>query len=62
MIVTPGIRPANHSLHDQKRVGTATQALADGSDYLVIGRALANSMDVPATLAELGLLETESTA
>ena len=62
MIVTPGIRPPNYSSHDQMRVGTATQALADGSDYLVIGRALTNSTDVPATLAELGLLEAESTA
>lgn len=36
--VVPGIRPANASIHDQKRVLTPPQALAKGADYLVIGR------------------------
>jgi len=55
VIVTPGIRLANSDPHDQQRVGTAEQALADGADYLVIGRALTSSPDLEVTLAGLGL-------
>jgi len=38
VIVTPGIRPAGSALGDQKRVMTPRQAIAAGSDYLVVGR------------------------
>ncbi len=37
-LVTPGIRPAGTTHHDQQRVRTPQQAIANGSDYLVIGR------------------------
>ena len=37
-LVTPGIRPADSEQGDQRRVATPTQAMANGSDYLVIGR------------------------
>ena len=60
VIVTPGIRPINYDAHDQKRFGDARSALADGSDYLVVGRALTGSDDPLAALAELGLLEDEA--
>lgn len=53
-IVTPGIRPANVSSHDQKRFGTAQQALSDGADYLVIGRALTHCEDIDKALVALG--------
>lgn len=53
LIVTPGIRLPGGNSHDQSRVGDATQALADGSDYLVIGRALAEAADPVAVLAGL---------
>jgi orotidine-5'-phosphate decarboxylase len=54
IIVTPGIRLAHGETHDQQRVGTAKQALGDGADYLVIGRALTDSPDIDLTLAALG--------
>lgn len=38
VIVTPGIRPVDGTLNDQKRVLTPGDALRAGSDYLVIGR------------------------
>jgi orotidine-5'-phosphate decarboxylase len=56
VIVTPGIRLASGDHHDQKRVGDANTALADGADYLVIGRALTGSGDPIAALAGLGLV------
>ncbi|MBS3802997.1 MAG: orotidine-5'-phosphate decarboxylase [Oleiphilaceae bacterium] len=37
-LITPGIRPAEASHGDQKRVVTPAEAIAAGSDYLVIGR------------------------
>jgi len=38
LTVTPGIRPNGNDLNDQKRVTTPMQALALGTDYMVIGR------------------------
>jgi orotidine-5'-phosphate decarboxylase len=55
VIVTPGIRLAQGDTHDQKRVGDAHQALADGADYLVIGRALTSSPDIEHTMSLLGI-------
>jgi orotidine-5'-phosphate decarboxylase len=55
VIVTPGIRMPNADLHDQKRTGDANQALADGADYLVIGRALTSTPDIVKTLEQFGL-------
>jgi orotidine-5'-phosphate decarboxylase len=36
--VTPGIRPAGSSILDQARVLTPSEAFAQGTDYIVIGR------------------------
>ncbi len=38
VIVTPGIRPVWAAAQDQKRVMTPREAVANGADYLVIGR------------------------
>ncbi|PID41962.1 MAG: orotidine-5'-phosphate decarboxylase [Gammaproteobacteria bacterium] len=38
ILVTPGIRPACAATNDQKRIVTPSDAIRDGSDYLVIGR------------------------
>jgi orotidine-5'-phosphate decarboxylase len=54
-IVTPGIRLAGGDRHDQQRVGTAQQALADGADFLVIGRALTSAEDPAEALAQFEL-------
>ena len=38
--MVPGIRPAGSDTHDQHRTGTPRQAMDDGADALVIGRAI----------------------
>jgi len=38
IIVTPGIRPVKSLSDDQKRIATASKAIADGADFLVVGR------------------------
>lgn len=38
LIVTPGVRPAGADLGDQKRVMTPAEAIANGSDHIVVGR------------------------
>lgn len=45
LLVTPGIRPENSSTDDQQRICTPQQALALGSDYLVIGRPVTQAAD-----------------
>ncbi len=38
LIVTPGVRMSDGEAGDQKRIATPAQALAEGADYLVVGR------------------------
>jgi len=38
LIVTPGVRMAGGDAGDQKRISTPAQALAEGADYIVVGR------------------------
>jgi len=52
-LVTPGIRPADAALGDQQRVATPKQAVADGVDYLVIGRPITQAPDPLAALAAI---------
>lgn len=43
--VTPGIRPLDSSVDDQKRVVTPQDAKAMGTDYIVIGRPVTQAKD-----------------
>ena len=58
-LVTPGIRLSGDDAADQRRVTTPADALAMGSDYLVIGRSITAATDPLAALQrvnrELGL-------
>ncbi len=53
LLVTPGVRPAGLAANDQSRIMTPVDAIAAGSDYLVIGRPLTQSKDPVKTLAEI---------
>jgi len=45
ILVTPGIRPLGAGAGDQKRVATPGRAIADGADYLVVGRPVTQAPD-----------------
>jgi orotidine-5'-phosphate decarboxylase len=49
-LVTPGIRLAGDAAADQRRVVTPADAMAAGSDYLVIGRSITAAKDPLAAL------------
>ena len=44
-LLVPGMRPAWTSKGDQKRVGTPRQAIVDGADLIVLGRAVTQAAD-----------------
>ncbi|MDR6658001.1 orotidine-5'-phosphate decarboxylase [Tardiphaga sp. 1201_B9_N1_1] len=50
-LVTPGVRPAGSDVGDQKRIMTPARAIAEGSDYLVVGRPVMEAAD-PKAAAE----------
>ncbi len=45
VIVTPGIRPADTEIGDQKRVETPASAIKNGSSFLVVGRPIVKAKD-----------------
>jgi orotidine-5'-phosphate decarboxylase len=57
-LVTPGVRSAGAAAGDQKRVATPAEAIANGADYLVIGRQVTRAVDprraCEEILAEIG--------
>ncbi|HLG15218.1 MAG TPA: orotidine-5'-phosphate decarboxylase [Blastocatellia bacterium] len=56
IILTPGIRPAWSASGDQKRIATPADAIRDGADFLVVGRAITDNPD-PRAAAERVLEE-----
>ncbi len=52
-LVTPGIRPAGSAQDDQARTITPEAAIANGADYLVIGRPITQATDPVAALASI---------
>ena len=52
-LVTPGIRPAGSGRDDQARIVTPEAAIANGADYLVIGRPITRRADPVAALAAI---------
>jgi len=52
-LVTPGIRPTNTEADDQRRVVTPAEAIAAGSNYLVVGRPITCADDPAKALEEL---------
>ncbi|RYZ96582.1 MAG: orotidine-5'-phosphate decarboxylase [Moraxellaceae bacterium] len=53
LLVTPGIRPADSASDDQHRIVTPQQAIADGVDYMVIGRPITKSTNPADTLIDI---------
>jgi orotidine-5'-phosphate decarboxylase len=53
LTVTPGIRLADNSKDDQKRVATPEFAKAQGSDYIVVGRSITKADNPAKTFEEI---------
>jgi orotidine-5'-phosphate decarboxylase len=60
-LVCPGIRPEGGEAGDQKRVATPARAIADGADYLVVGRPITAAPD-PRASAEAIVAEIAGAA
>lgn len=58
LIVTPGVRPLSAVKDDQKRTRTPREAIANGADYIVVGRPIIEAKD-PAKAARDILKEIE---
>lgn len=57
-VVTPGIRPGSDVIDDQRRTMTPADAIAAGSDYLVVGRPIIASKE-PRSVAAAIVREIE---
>ncbi len=53
VLVTPGIRPADADVGDQKRIMTPSAAIAAGADYLVVGRPILEAPDPKGAAEEI---------
>jgi orotidine-5'-phosphate decarboxylase len=45
LVVTPGVRPANSSQDDHKRLARPADAIHAGANYLVVGRPIREAKD-----------------
>jgi len=50
LIATPGIRLAEDSTADQKRINTPEKAIRDGADFIIVGRSIIKSQDIKNTI------------
>ena len=62
VLVTPGVRPASAAKGDQKRVATPEQAIADGADWVVVGRPIRDASDPLAAARAIAAAIQESRA
>ncbi|MCF6354906.1 MAG: orotidine-5'-phosphate decarboxylase [Candidatus Polarisedimenticolaceae bacterium] len=53
LLVTPGVRPGQAALNDQRRIMTPSDALNSGADYLVIGRPITAAPDPLQSLQDI---------
>ncbi len=53
LVVTPGIRPAGSAADDHRRSATPAAAIANGADYLVVGRPITGAADPRASAAQI---------
>ena len=60
LTVVPGIRPQGSDADDQARIGTPADAIANGADLLVIGRAITTAPDPVAAVAAIAASIPES--
>ena len=53
ILVTPGVRSAESTKGDQKRVATPAEAIRDGANYLVIGRQVTRAQNPAAAVQQI---------
>jgi orotidine-5'-phosphate decarboxylase len=58
-IVTPGVRPVGSETHDQQRIATPAQAIANGASHIVVGRPITHAPD-PAAVAQAIISEMQT--
>lgn len=61
VVITPGVRPKQATLGDQKRVTTPRKAIEAGADYIVVGRPILEADD-PAVAAQKIIDEIQAPA
>ena len=61
LIATPGVRQATGDVNDHKRSATPGEAIANGADYLVVGRPIVKAVD-PVAAARAFIAEMEAAA